>query len=234
MDIDYQIIRASPDAPDFEERILPIIQCDREVYGTDPSWREGNTCRDCSRASDGPVKWLFAEAPKRCPVCDAPTTDFWSVEELLTDYRIDSARDNYAFVAAYDGPRVVGSFRGWSMMPGELDHHLSAGIEKRLWAMPSIAEALQTRFPEAVEFAYESSIFVLPAYQGRGIGKHLTQLGQQLLWDSGLRAFVMRTKTFPPAVTYPWYANRLGYELLSSYPDADHRVILARAHHERP
>lgn len=234
MEIQYKIVDVPSNDADFDEKLLPVVTCDREVYGTDPSWQEGKTCVACTKAADGPVKWLFAEAPERCPQCGGGLADFWPIEGLLADYRADAVRPDYVFVAAYEGERVVGSFRGWSMTAEELDHHLNDGLPERLRAAPPLLAALRERFPGVDRFAYESSIFVLPGLQGRGIGKHMTRMGQQVLWDRGLRVFAMRTKTFPHAVTFPWYSKGLDYESLAAYPDADRRVVLARAHLARP
>lgn len=234
MGIAYRVLAPRPDDPDFDRAMAPIVACDRAVYGTDPTWREGKTCPACARTAGGPGKWTFDEAPERCPACGAELADFWPAEALLADYRADAGRANYAFVVAYDGERVVGAFRGWSMTGRELDRHLNDGLPSRRRATPPLAGALRTRFPGVTRFAYESSVFLLPGYRGRGIGGRATQIGQRLLWDAGLRAFVVRTKTSPPAVTYPWYSDGLDYERIAAYDDADKRVVLARFHAVRP
>lgn len=233
MPIDYSVLDAHPDQTDFDDLVLPVVRCDREVYGTDPSWREGKTCIPCTRTSDGPVKWLFSDAPDRCPTCGTETTDFWPVEGLLADYRAASLHADNVLVVAHEGESVVGAYHGWSMGREELDRHLNAGTAERLRAVPNVADTLRSLFPGTERFAYEASIFVLPDRQGRGIAGELTRMGQRMLWDRGLRVFTMRTKTYPHAATYPWYLKN-GYRLVSSYPDADRRVVLARAHNDRP
>jgi hypothetical protein len=180
------------------------------------------------------VKWLFDEALETCPVCGTKLTDFWPVESLLADYRAECLYADYVLAIAREGESVVGASRGWSMRTEELDHHLNAGVADHLRAVPNIAGTLQSLFPGTNRFAYEASVFVLPGLRGCGIARELTHLVQHQLWDSGLRVFTIRTKMAdPPAVTYPWYLKN-SYLPVSSYPDADRRVVLARIHHKRP
>ena len=92
MPIGYRFVSVPPNAANFEDILSPIVACDREVYGTDPSWQEGRICRACTATSNGPIKWLFSEAPVRCPRCDNELSDYWPIEGLLADYRVDAAR----------------------------------------------------------------------------------------------------------------------------------------------
>ncbi len=88
------------------------------------------------------------------------------------------------------------------------------------------AEVAKRRYgawdPEFV--LYQSDIGVLDRYRGKGLGKRLFRerlRGNQQAYQ------VVRTRQYPkPSVTYAWYTQKLGYEVVARYPEEDGRVIL--------
>ena len=47
--------------------------------------------------------------------------------------------------------------------------------------------------------------------------------------ERGLRVGYVRTRQYPePSETFLWYTQKLGYQIIATYPNADGRVILSR------
>ncbi|MDP3985614.1 MAG: GNAT family N-acetyltransferase [bacterium] len=227
-ELQYHYFELSPTDPFFKEGAEPIARCYQYVYGTDKAWSEGKFCPKCSRPG-APRKWNLHDAPAVCPDCQEPTNNFWPIANIIADMGEEMARPHAVCVVACHLTVVVGGCWGFSATAEEMDHHLNHSVEPEARA-PGVAAALRERFPNVARFAYQDEIFVQPEWQGKGVGRKMFAMRHRRFVETGLGAYVMRTKTNPPSSSYLWYASpKWGYEVVARYPDADERVILAQS-----
>ena len=113
---------------------------------------------------------------------------------------------------AMDRNKVVGFTWGYSKRIPDL--------EKKLGISLNIS---------AKEVAYQSELGLLSDYRGQRIANNLVRLRLDDFLEQNLEYGIVRTKEFPePSVTFSWYINKLGYEIMARYPKKDGRVILGR------
>jgi len=114
---------------------------------------------------------------------------------------------------AMDEKRVVGFTWGYSKRIPDL--------EKKLGVSLNISDR---------EVAYQSELGLLPDYRGQKIANNLVRLRLDDFLEQNLEYGIVRTKELPePSVTFSWYTNKLGYEIIARYPKNDGRVILGRS-----
>lgn len=151
-----------------------------------------------------------------------PWNEQWGRESV--DIILETLGGASNFIAC-DGDKAVGFAFGRleraTSLERELGIEFAAAIEERASFAGDLAKQLVF---DPAYVLYQADLGVLPEYQGQGLAK-------RLFWTR-YRAnpqpyFVTRARQFPePSVTYLWYTEKLGYEVVARYPEEDGRVIL--------
>ncbi len=209
MNITY--VRFSPTA---NPELLPqLIRCYQDVFSTSP-WFEW---KQCERDN---LKWGKEQASEipnlQCPTCGDALTDFWPSDVVEHDIRKELILPNATCWLALAEGKVIGFCWGYSLTLAELEVKLGA----------TCAAAFHASFNGTPRVAYQDEIGVIAPFRGRHIASKLFQLRLQDFLAQGLTVGTVRTKTLPPSVTYLWF-NRLGYQTIANYNDADGRVVMA-------
>lgn len=195
------------------ELLTQLVTAYQDVFSTSP-WFEWKICPVCQS------KWGREQASEipdlMCPTCGKPLADFWPSTIVKHDiYKELSLPDATCWIALAQG-KVIGFCWGYSLTLLELERKLSIDC----------AATLHTSFNGVSRVAYQDEIGVIAPYRGRYIGYELFRLRLRDFLRRGLTVGTVRTKTLPPSVTYLWF-NRLGYQTIANYNDADGRVVMA-------
>ncbi len=201
-----------------QERLLPeLIFCYQRVFADSP-WDEWLQCsnKDCAKVYG--TKDIQTLRVREFVCCDGhPLVERWTAPLVAHDLRKELVKDSSCWLALHEG-HVVGFCWGYPITAEKLE--LKLGIK-------GLATALHTHFPEG-RFAYQDEIGVLPGYRDKKIAKELFRNRLSDFVEQGLTVGVVRTKEFPPSVTFSWFTEKLGYEVIERYSNPDRRVILAR------
>jgi GNAT superfamily N-acetyltransferase len=71
------------------------------------------------------------------------------------------------------------------------------------------------------------AIFVLPGYEGRGLGRALLERAADWLWDQGLAEIWLRTGGDPETRANAFYRSQ-GWRMAGRMPDGDFRYVRSR------
>ena len=186
-----------------------LVECYRDVFADEP-WNEWLKCSKCSVYWGTKDRGLLASMNFRH--CDAPLTDFWPRDQVISDLHHEITPEASCWLAM-DGGTVIGFCWGYPINVGKLEEKLklTIGVD-----------------PTEV-VAYQDEVGVLSAYRDRKIAKALIVHRLDDFLSQGLRFGVVRTRQGPtPSVTFLWYTRKLGYEILATYPGQDGRVVLGR------
>lgn len=145
-----------------------------------------------------------------------PWNESWSREAALAVLQEQRGLTN---VIAFEGEKVVGFAFARVERISDLERKLG---------IPFADEVSARQYgPHGPGFVlYQADLGVLGAYRERGIGKRLfrARLDASPCEESYQ---VVRARVSPePSVTYLWYTEKLGYEVIARYPEEDGRVIL--------
>lgn len=144
---------------------------------------------------------------------DPPWNESWSRDATL---EVLGKLDGHMNYIACDGKDVVGFAFARFERTTELEDKLGIGFASEV-----DLRAGNTLDSEYV--VYQSDLGVLAPYRRQGLGKRLfrARIGR------GFRNQIVRARQYPlPSVTYTWYTEKLGYEVIARYPEEDGRVIL--------
>lgn len=210
-----QIVRFDPRK---HSHLIPrLITCYREVFANRP-WNEWKKCPKCGVQWGITCEKLLSNG--RCPNCRAELVDFWPRERVRSKIARATTPGASAFVALDGGAgvKVVGFCWGYPMAPGDLESKL--GIRFR--------DALFGRFGAVDRVAFQDELGVSVPFRNRKIARRMFIARLLDFLAKGLEVGVMRTRHFPePTVTFLWFTQKLGYEIIARYPGNDGRVILA-------
>ncbi|MFH1392359.1 MAG: GNAT family N-acetyltransferase [bacterium] len=206
-----------PFSPQDNRQIIPhLVECYREVFAEEP-WNEWKKCSVCG------AKWGLGEKDLLRSInyehCGETVFDFWPTKTVEEDIAHEITSDASCWLAL-SNTKVIGFSWGYPIAPQDL--------EKKLQLL-GVANRLHRMFDNIERVAYQDEIGVLKEFRGQKIGKSLNIRRVNDFINQGLKAIVCRTKTNPPTVTYLWYTQKLGYDVIAEYNDLDKRVILARS-----
>ncbi len=201
------------------EGLLPqLVGCYQDVFA-DPPWNEWMKCSICGKYwgkkdSDALLRMEF-----EC--CSTPLKEFWPKEEVKDNIRNEVTDKSSCVLALCDG-QVVGFCWGYPITLPDLEQKL--GLE--------FLALLSERWGNQDVVAYQSEMGLLKRHRGQGIAQRMFQRRQKDFLDHGLKVGVVRTREFPePSVTFLWFTQKLGYQVMTRYPGDDGRVVLARELH---
>lgn len=191
------------------------VECFRRVYAEKP-WNEWLKCPCCEKYWGTKDKALLASWQYRH--CGETLVDFWSRADVLSDFYQEITSDALCSLAIA-GEKVVGFCSGYPIAVCDLEQKI--GIR--------FGDTLENYFGRQGCIGYQDEIGVLPKYQGFKIGKVLNRRRVQHLEEKGMSTIVSRARRAPnPSVTFLWYTQKLGYQILAEYSPEDGRVILGR------
>lgn len=210
-------VRYSPHTSDHQ-LTLQVVECYRDVFAEVP-WNEWYRCQNpvCERHEIAPWGKRDAEELKSLGFshCGLSVVDFWPQDQVLSDLFHEITPDSSAWVAV-DDDRVVGFCWGYPISVSSLKEKLKIQFRTNGIGDDDLV-------------AYQDDVGVLSSHRNRKIAKSLIAHRHDDFVTSGLTLGVVRTRQFPePSVTFTWYTEKLGYDIVAKYPDKDGRVILAR------
>lgn len=136
---------------------------------------------------------------------------FWSVEQILADMRHEITPAASCWISRA-GESVTGFCWGYPVSLRDLETKLGV--------------SLLGTVPDSERIAYQDELGVLQEYRNNSVARTLFRLRLEDFLRQGLTYGIVRTLALPqPSVTYLWFTQKLGYEVLVSYPD-DGRVVL--------
>lgn len=192
------------------QTLLSLVDCYRRVFAGEP-WHEWKKCPQCNK------QWGIIDSLDICPNCDHNTVDFWPPEQVKREVEEQLSRPHCSSYVAMEHERVVGFCWGYSITPNELEKELG---------LPGLSQSLKQYFPGITDFAYQDEIGVDCDYRQQGFAREMFRQRLHDFRNNDIAVGVVRAKTMPPSVTYPWYA-RLGYSVVGSYNDIDARIVMA-------
>lgn len=209
---DISFLRYSPLTSE-DRRSAQLIECYREVFADGP-WHEWKKCLACGRSWGKKDRALLNSA--KFYHCGVPLVDFWSREQVKTDLVHEITSEASCWLALASN-KVVGFCWGYPITTDDLEKKLGLPIKSKLGD-----KGLGL-------VAYQDEVGVILPYRGRGIAKAMLEKRLDDFLDQGLEWGIVRTRQSPEASqTFLWYIEKLGYEILSTYPVDDGRVILGR------
>jgi len=120
---------------------------------------------------------------------------------------------------ALQANEVVGFCWGYESKPQKLEDKLGVSFLGKLVSFHG----------DKMKIAYQDELGVVSSCRGQKIAKILFAQRHEDFLEQGLQFGIVRTRRAPePSVTYQWFTDRLGYEVLAEYPGDDGRVILGR------
>ena len=165
-----KIIKIDPFAQ--TEIVEKIALAYQRSFGGEP-WNEGYLCPVCKKV------FAFTDRRKICPACAEQSqsvllVEYWPTNKIISDFYRDMKNPDSVSVVVQTEGQVVGFAWGYRVFVNpDLDLHLEA---------PDLHKSLHG------DFFYLDECGLVPACQGRGIGKLLVghifneqQLGQVLL-----------------------------------------------------
>jgi len=140
-----------------------------------------------------------------------PWNETFSKDEVVADMIKEISPKSSAWIAM-DQDKVAGFTWGYPKRISDLETKLGISLNS----------------PNLI-VAYQSEIGLLSEYRGQRIAKNLVRLRNDDFLAQNLEYSVVRTKQLPvPSVTFSWYTEKLGYDIIARYPKNDGRVILGR------
>ena len=192
-----------------------LVECYRDVFADGP-WHEWLRCPQCDSywgKKDGAllVSWQFKH-------CGVPLVDYWPRERVLDDICREITRDARCTLAV-SSDQVVGFCWGYPIRIPDLEAKVGIGVAKEI----------EESFGTQAHVGYQDEVGVLSQYRGAKIAHTMNKRRIQAFVAQGLQVIVSRARRTPsPSVTFKWYTEKLGYDVLVEYPPEDGRVILGR------
>jgi len=207
------LVRYSP-YNNYNSLTAQLVECYRDVFADGP-WHEWLTCSRCKTYWGAKDRDLLASYLFRH--CDEPLVDFWPKEKVISNLYHEITSQSSCWLAV-DSDMVVGFCWGKPISIVDLEIKLGISFSAKL------------KYENSSDLvAYQNEAGVLSAYRGRKIAKALVARRLDDFLTQGLRTGVVRTRQYPePSKTFLWYTEKLGYQIIATYPDTDGRVILYR------
>jgi GNAT superfamily N-acetyltransferase len=184
-----------------------FIECYREVFADGP-WHEWMKCPVCQKYWGKKDAGLLAQMKFRH--CDNPLVDFWPRDQVMIDLEHELDPEASCWLAL-DDSQVVGFCFGYPIQAEKLEAKLGVSLGR------------------VDVVAYQDDVGVLASYRDQKIAKAMVARRLDDFLNQGLEFGVVRTRQTPePSVTFNWYTEKLGYEVIARYPEGDGRVILGR------
>lgn len=190
-----------------------LVECYRDVFADRP-WYEWLKCPRCQKYWGIKDRGLLASYKFRH--CEASLVDFWSREQVISDIYHEITPEASCWLAM-DNDRVIGFCWGYPITISNLESKLGLSFGANF------------EYGKFNPFAYQDELGVLSAYRGQKIAKAMIVRRLDDFLAQGLNIGIVRTRQGPePSDTFLWYTEKLGYKILTQYPDNDGRVILGR------
>lgn len=204
-------VRYSP-TKDHPSRTTQLIEAYREVFANGP-WHEWLKCSHCQQY------WGKKDADMLAQLnfqhCSKPLIEFWPHAQVMTDLRHEIVADASCWLALVDRT-VIGFCWGYPIDIATLETKLGLSL-------PMAGDT---------KIAYHDEVGIMPNYRGKKIAKSMISLRLADFLDQKLKIGIVRTRQYPePSITFSWYTEKLGYEIMAQYPEDDGRVILSRKLH---
>lgn len=149
---------------------------------------------------------------------DPPWNETWPYEQVRADLLHEITPESSCWIAKRNDS-VVGFCWGYPITAPELEEKLKVSF------VPELERVLDT----SDGIAYQDELGVLTSCRGIKIAKILFTIRLEDFERQGLRIGVVRTREFPEAsVTFRWFTEKLGYQVIARYPGTDGRVVLAQ------
>jgi hypothetical protein len=195
------------------ELTAQLVDCYREVFADSP-WNEWLKCPVCQEYWGLKDRSFLASIGFRH--CGQPLVDFWPRTEVISDLYHEITPESSCWLAL-DNKNVVGFCWGYPIIANILEDKLG------------IAFCDSLSISRGSLIAYQDEIGVLMSYRKRNIAKAMFFNRLEDFFEQRLRFFIVRTRRSPePSATFLWYTQKLGYEILATYPEEDGRVILGK------
>ncbi len=152
--------------PETVEEIALVYQ---QAFGGEP-WNEGYICPVCEK--------VFPRTPsiKICPACNVLVAEYWPISKIIQDFYYEMMKSGSVCVIVQFCEKVVGFAWGYRISASpDLDKHLDA---------PNLHQLLDG------DFLYLDECALVPAYQGKGIGKMLVNY---ILREQQQKEMLLRT-----------------------------------------
>lgn len=194
---------------------MQVVAAYQSVFG-DPPWNEWMRCSVCQSVWGSKDRAQLGRMNFRH--CDTPLEEYWPAARVSDDFDHEIGPDASCWLALED-KQVIGFCWGYPVATDVL--------EKKL-AVPLVGPIFE-RFNVSV-VAYQDELGILSAFRGQKLAKELFLRRHRDFIEKGLCVGIVRTRRLPePSVTYLWFTEKLGYEVVGEYPDG--RVVLARDLH---
>jgi len=190
-----------------------LIDCYREVFFDEP-WNEWLRCPKCRKYWGIKDKNLLASYGF-CH-CEVPLVDFWPREQVLSDLYHEITPDASCWLAIAE-KSVIGFCWGYPVSIADLERKLDISLGHKFgFAMTEV-------------IAYQDEVGVVSVYRGRKIAKSMVSRRLDDFLAQGMLVGIVRTRQNPePSQTFLWYTQKLGYQIVATYPSTDGRVVLGR------
>jgi GNAT superfamily N-acetyltransferase len=211
---EIEYIQFSPH-DDPTDLVTQVVECYRGVFA-DPPWNELYKCPSCG--SHWGVKDLNEIWEMNTMHCGVPMVPFWPPEEVRADMYHEITPEASCWLAL-EKSKVVGFCWGYPISVFDLEAKLK---------VDGLAGKLVGAFATD-EVAYQDEMGVLLSHRGHRIAKELFVNRHRDFIRRGFKVGVVRTRELPePSVTYQWFTEKLGYQVIARYPVDDGRIVLAR------
>ncbi|MGE0109006.1 MAG: GNAT family N-acetyltransferase [Bdellovibrionales bacterium] len=190
-----------------------LIDCYRSVFAAEP-WGEWMKCPKCG------FYWGLEDketlAKDGFSHCGEKLVEFWPRDQVKADIQNEISQDASCWIAKDNG-NVIGFSWAYPISLAKLENKLEISINAE-----NLRNSSQT-------VAYLDEVGVSPEYRKQNLATTLKSLVLQDMFQKGARAVIGRVRKEPtPSVTYLWWTQKLGYNVVGSYPYQDGRVVLAR------
>lgn len=197
-------------------RTSHLVECFRSVFADRP-WHEWLKCSNPQCSQYWGVKDHAVLAKQKFLHCDVPVIDYWPRAKVMEDLSKEITADALCTLAIRGNDEVVGFCWGYPISIEALEEKLE--IQFR--------ENLEKAFGPHSHVGYQDEVGVIPACRGDKIAKVMNFERIRDLSSRGLHVTISRARRAPePSVTFLWYTQKLGYQVLREYPGDDGRVIL--------
>jgi hypothetical protein len=194
-----------------------LVECFRDVFAERP-WNEWLKCQKCGQYWGKKDSVLLAKL--KFQHCELPLIDFWPRDSIISDLYHEITKETSCWLALHE-ETVIGFCWGYSIVAQDLEAKLGV----------SFGGKLDSLLGDSRSVAYQDEVGVISTFRDQKIAKLMITKRLDDFLEQGLQIGIVRTRQYPePSKTFLWYTEKLGYEILYSYPDPDGRVILSRSH----
>ena len=192
-----------------------LITCFQDVFA-EPPWNEWKRCPVCNQYWGTDHRETLAASG--FTHCEAPVVDYWPTQQVREDLDHEISPHASCWLAV-EQESVVGFCWGYEATIEYLEDRLKIQFQ----------DDLEKMYGKGHRIAYQDELGVLNHYRGKKIAKDLFMRRHMDFRQQGLSLGIVRTRRTPePSVTYLWFTQRLGYQVITEYPSDDGRVVLGQ------